>query len=78
MTGRIRVRSATPADADTVLAMRVALIHETELVSDAYRLRDSALPSTRRLIERRLGSATEVTLFAEEGGLVVGMLRCAE
>jgi ribosomal protein S18 acetylase RimI-like enzyme len=72
------VRAATPADLDTVLALRLALLREARDHPVYGRLRPDAEKRARRLFRVQLESPKEVTLLAERGERPVGILRCVE
>jgi ribosomal protein S18 acetylase RimI-like enzyme len=74
----ISVRRATGADLDTVVALRLALLRE-ECQSPGYgRVRPGVARRARQLYRAQLESSGEVTLLAEQDGIVQGILRCAE
>ena len=72
------VRAATPADLDTVLALRLALLREARDHPIYGRLRADAARRARRLFRLQLESPKEVTLIAERAGRAAGILRCVE
>ena len=73
----LTVRPATPADLETVLALRLALLREACDHPIYGRLRPDAPLRARRLFRLQLESPHEITLLAEAGGQTVGILRCA-
>jgi ribosomal protein S18 acetylase RimI-like enzyme len=74
----ISVRTATLADLETVLTLRLALLREARGHPVYGRLRRDAASRARRLFRNQLESTNEVTLLAEDSGTVVGILRCVE
>ncbi len=72
------VRTATGADLDTVLALRLALLREAHDSPIYGRLRADVTRRAQRLFRLQLESPLEVTLLADRGGTAVGILRCAE
>ncbi len=77
-TARLSVRFATPADLDTVVALRLALLRE-ECQSAAHgRVRPGLARRANALYRAQLESPAEVTLLAEHDGVALGILRCAE
>ncbi len=77
------IRVAAPDDLDTVLALRLALLHEHRASPLYGRLRADAPQRARRLFAAQLASAVEVTFLAERevptrAPEVVGILRCME
>jgi ribosomal protein S18 acetylase RimI-like enzyme len=74
----VSVREATPADLDTVVTLRLALLREHGTNYIYKRLRADAPQRARRLFGSQLASPHEVTYLAEQGGEVVGILRCVE
>jgi ribosomal protein S18 acetylase RimI-like enzyme len=72
------VRTATAADLETVVALRLALLREHATNPVYSRLRPDAPQRARRLFSAQLASPQEVTLLAERAGEVVGILRCVE
>lgn len=72
------VRAATPADLDTVLALRLALLREARDHPIYGRLRSDAEQRARRLFRLQLESPKEVTLLAERAEKPVGILQCVE
>ena len=74
----LTVRSATAADLETVVALRLALLREHASNPVYSRLRADAPQRARRLFAAQLVSPAEVTLLAERVGEVVGILRCVE
>ena len=74
----LAIRSATAADLETVVALRLALLREHASNAVYSRLRPDAPQRARRLFAAQLASPQEVTLLAERGSEVVGILRCVE
>jgi GNAT superfamily N-acetyltransferase len=77
-TPPLTVRAATPDDLETVLALRLDLLREAREHPVYGRLRPDAARRARRLFRLQLESASEVTLLAQRGGRVVGILRCVD
>lgn len=72
----VRVRAATPADIEIVVALRLALIAE-QSDSPLYQpLRADAPARARRLFGTQLSSRRESTFLAFDGETCVGILRC--
>jgi ribosomal protein S18 acetylase RimI-like enzyme len=77
-TPPISVRPATGADLEIVVALRLALLRE-ECQSPSYgQVRPGATRRARQLFRAQLESPAEVTLLAEQDGVALGILRCAE
>jgi len=76
--GAVTVRIATARDLDTVISLRVALLREHSGNPIYRRLRPDLAARARRLFAQQLESPSEVTLLAERGGRVIGILRCTE
>ena len=74
--GSITVRPATRDDLTTVVALRLALLHEHRDNPVYARQRPDAPARARRLFATQLDSAHETTFLAEREGAVVGILRC--
>jgi GNAT superfamily N-acetyltransferase len=72
------IRSATLADLDIVVALRLALLNEAHDHPVYGRLRTDAAQRARRMFRSQLESPTEVTLLADRAGRPVGILRCVE
>jgi aminoglycoside 6'-N-acetyltransferase I len=78
------VRRAGPADLDTIVALRLALLREAGHNPLYKQLRPDAERQARRLFRSQLEAADEVVFLAERstGGngtrQVVGVLRCVE
>lgn len=77
-TPPISVRAATAADLETVVALRLALLREECQAPSYGRVRPGAARRARLLYRAQLDSPAEVTLLAEQGGVALGILRCAE
>ena len=75
-TSHLIIRPATRGDLATVVALRLALLDEHKDNPVYSRQRDDAPARARRLFAAQLESAHETTFLAEEGGTVVGILRC--
>ena len=73
-----RIRPATLADLDTVVALRLTLLREHAENPVYGRLRDDAPARARRLFRAQLESEGEVTLLAEREGRAIGIARCIE
>lgn len=78
VTGRITVRTATPADLDTVCELRLALVREHRANPLYSQLRPDAPILARRHFAAQLRSSDEVIFLAEEDGRAVGILRCVQ
>jgi ribosomal protein S18 acetylase RimI-like enzyme len=78
VTPPVRIRQATTADLDVVVALRLALLREHGTNAVYGRLRDDAPARARRLFGTQLASAGEVTFLAERDGEAVGIARCME
>ena len=74
----ISVRPATLGDLDAVLELRLALLREYRDNLLYGRLRPDSRQRARQIFSAQLASPGEVTLLAERGGEVVGILRCVE
>jgi ribosomal protein S18 acetylase RimI-like enzyme len=74
----VKVRRATPADLDTVIALRVALLREYHDHPVYGRLRDDAEARARPAFAAQLASTAEVIFLALEGGAAIGLLRCVD
>jgi ribosomal protein S18 acetylase RimI-like enzyme len=77
-TAATRVRSATPRDLDSVVALRLALLREHPDHPIYGRLRTEVDRRARDLFAAQLRARTETILLAELAGEVVGILRCVE
>lgn len=84
MTGRaavrpaVQVRPATPADLAFVVELRMALLREHGSNPIYARLRADAPERARRIFAAQLSSPNERIFLAEEGGAVIGIIRCVE
>ena len=74
----MRVRRATPADLDTVIALRLALLREYHDHPVYGRLRPDAESRARPTFAAQLASSAEVIFLALEHGAAVGLLRCVD
>ncbi len=74
----VRVRAAGPDDLETVVAMRLALLHENADHPIYGRLHPEAEERAHDLFAQQLRAAGETMFLAEEDGAVVGILRCVE
>lgn len=70
------VRAATPADLDTVVALRLALLREHRSNPLFERLHPEADSRAREVYAAHLQSAEQTILLAERDGAVIGILRC--
>jgi GNAT superfamily N-acetyltransferase len=77
-SGEVRVRAASLADLDVVVALRLALLREHATNPVYGRIRGDAPARARRLFGAQLASTGEVTLLAERQGVVIGIARCIE
>ena len=77
-TPPMSVRPATAADLETVVALRLALLREECQAPSYGRVRPGAARRARQLYRAQLESPAEVTLLAEQDGVALGILRCAE
>lgn len=76
--GDLRIRRATAADLDVVVALRIALLREYPEHPIYGRLRSDAAARARPIFAAQLESQNEVIWLAESGADVVGLLRCVE
>lgn len=74
--GAISVRPASREDLDTVVALRLALLHEHRDNPIYSRQRPDAAARARRLFGAQLDGAHETTFLARRDDAVVGILRC--
>ena len=74
----VPVRAATLSDLDTVVTLRLALLHEAHESPVYGRLRTDVVRLARQLYRAQLESPSELTLLAELDGAVIGILRCVE
>ena len=74
----VNVRAAAAADLAQVIELRLALIREHSDNPVYRRLRPDATERARRLFATQLASSSERIFLAEEGGQVVGIIRCVE
>lgn len=75
---QVRVRRARPSDLDTVVQLRMALLHEHGTHPIYGRLRADAERRARTIFGAQLASPGEVMFLAEVDDQVVGILRCVE
>jgi ribosomal protein S18 acetylase RimI-like enzyme len=78
IAGPITVRTATPADLDTVSELRLALVREHRANPLYSQLRPDAPILARRHFAVQLRSPDEVIFLAEHDGRAVGILRCVQ
>lgn len=71
----VLVREASPLDLDEVTGLRLALLRDPTATPVARVLHPDAEGRARRIFARQLRSRHEVTLLAERGETVVGILR---
>lgn len=71
------VRAATPADIDTVVALRLQLLRDEARSPLFAHPRSDAAQQARLLCEAQLASPVEVTLLAIDDAAAVGLLRCS-
>lgn len=74
----VTVRAATPADLDTVVELRLALVREHRANPLYSRVRPDAPIAARRHFAAQLRSSDEVIFLAEHHGRPVGILRCVQ
>jgi ribosomal protein S18 acetylase RimI-like enzyme len=74
----VTVRRATPADLETVIALRVALLREYHDHPVYGRLRDDAETRARPTFAAQLSSPMEVMFLALHGDAAVGLIRCVD
>lgn len=74
----VRVREAEPADLPVIVELRLALVREHADNVIYGRTRPDIRARARQLYLAQLHSPREVTLLAELGGNVVGILRCVD
>jgi len=74
----VKVRRATSADLDTVIALRVALLREYRHHPVYGRLRPDAEARARPAFATQLASTMEAIFLALEDGEAVGLLRCVD
>lgn len=72
----ISVRTATVADIDSVVALRLALLREEGVRAGNAPLRRDAASRARRSYGLQLADPAEATLLAIDRGTAVGVLRC--
>ncbi len=74
------VRVALPADLHTVVALRLALLHEHRENLIYRRIRPDAVARAHSLFQRQLASSEEATFLAEDAAArsAVGILRCVQ
>ena len=75
---RVTVRRATPADLDTVVALRLSLLHEYRDHPVYGRIRRDAEDVAHEVFSRQLAASNETTFLAEFDNTPVGLMRCAE
>jgi aminoglycoside 6'-N-acetyltransferase I len=74
----VQVRPATPADLAQVVALRLALLREHATNPVYARLRPDAPERARRMFAAQLTSTNEQIFLAEDGGAVIGIIRCVD
>ena len=74
----VAIRSATPEDLGTVVALRLALLRESSDNAIYRRLRANASERAAQLFATQLASASEITFLAEWDGTAAGILRCVD
>jgi ribosomal protein S18 acetylase RimI-like enzyme len=75
---RIRVRPATPADAERIAELRLALLGEHKVNAIYSRVRRDAPSRAVELTKEQLASEQQVVFVATKGERIVGMLRCTD
>lgn len=70
------IRRATPADLDTVVALRLALLREHQSNPLFERLHPEAGARAPEIYRAHLSSPDQIILLAERDGATVGILRC--
>lgn len=75
---RVTIRSATPGDLGTVVALRLALLRESSGNAIYRRLRATAAERAEQLFATQLASSSEVTFLAERDSAAAGILRCVD
>ena len=76
--GNVTIRSATPEDLGTVVALRLALLRESRGNAIYRRLRANAPERADQLFATQLASASEITFLAEWDSTAAGILRCVD
>jgi ribosomal protein S18 acetylase RimI-like enzyme len=74
----VNVRRASPADLETVIALRVALLREYQEHPVYGRLRTDAEARARPAFAAQLDSPAEAIFLAEENREAIGILRCVD
>lgn len=74
----MKVRRATSADLETVIALRLALLREYSEHPIYGRLRPDAEQRARPIFAAQLDSDHEVIFLADENAVIVGLIRCVE
>lgn len=74
----MKVRRATSADLETVIALRLALLREYSEHPIYGRLRADAEQRARPIFAAQLDSDHEAIFLAEENAVIVGVIRCVE
>jgi GNAT superfamily N-acetyltransferase len=74
----VKVRRATSADLETVIALRLALLREYSEHPIYGRLRPDAEQRARPIFAAQLDSDREAIFLAEENMVVAGLIRCVE
>lgn len=76
--GAVTVRAAQSADLETLVRLRLALLHEHATSPIYGRLRGDVEARARLLFAQQLGESDEACLLAERDGRAVGCLRVSE
>ena len=74
----VTVRPATPGDLASVIELRMALLREHGSNPIYARLRPDASDRAPRMFAAQLTSPNERIFLAEDGGRVIGIIRCVE
>lgn len=77
-TRGLSVRRATPADLETIVALRLALLREYRDHAIYGRLRQDAEQVAREVFGKQLESQMEASFLSEDDGEAIGMVRCVE
>lgn len=73
-----RIREATADDVETVVALRLALLHEYGGHAVFGRLHPDAEARAPKLCAQQMASPRDLFLIAESDGEPIGLLRCTE
>jgi GNAT superfamily N-acetyltransferase len=74
----IRVRRATAADLETVLALRLALLREYSAHPVYGRLRPDVEERARQVFAQQIEAPDQAIFLADRDGDVAGIVRCAD